>query len=65
MENIAILRVQNTITGNPRYQIYNVFDGILSPTKDKNNKNIFVVSYLTETEVLKLAVEKIQKLFKE
>lgn len=64
-ENIAILKIGKVIAGTPRYQVFYIDEGVLTPaqtlTVSKLKKNIFITSTKTPKDVVKQAIDFIKR----
>jgi hypothetical protein len=65
-ENVAILKVGKVIAGTPRYQVFYIDEGVLTPAQvqvagARAKKNIFITSTKTQKDVVKQAIDFIKR----
>ena len=61
MKEIAILKIGKILAGTPRYQVFYIEDGVLTPAQTSTvsglKKNVFITSTKTPKDVVKQAYE--------
>lgn len=66
MKEIAILKIGKILAGTPRYQVFYIEDGVLTPAQiqvagARAKKNIFITSTKTQKDVVKQAIDFIKR----